>query len=321
MSTIKELITEAAGSEKNLRRYFVISIIILALIFISSVFYTVEADSVGVVWTLGKITDETSPGIHFKIPLIQTVNVIPTRQVLRREIGYATTQAGQQDRPAQYRTIPDQQRMLTGDENIAFVDFTVQYRIADASAYLLNTQNPISTLDKAAEAAMRLVVGEDPIDMVLTDGKAEIQAAAKDVLQQIINGYGLGILVQSIQLQDVAVPHEVQPAFKAVVDAKEEKETKINQALRHENTVIPRANGEAEQMIQSASAYKEQRTEGAIGDVARFAAILEEYTKSKATTKTRLYFEMIRETLPNVHSIYITKDGDALKLLQIGGGM
>jgi modulator of FtsH protease HflK len=211
--------------------------------------------------------------------------------------------------------------MLTGDENIAFVDFTVQYRIADASAYLLNTQNPISTLDKAAEAAMRLVIGEGPIDMALTDGKAEIQAAAKDVLQEIINGYGLGILVQSIQLQDVAVPYEVQPAFKAVVDAKEEKETKINQAMRHENTVIPRANGEAEQMIQSASAYKEQRTEGALGDVARFEAILEEYTKSKATTKTRLYFEMIRETLPNVHSIYITKDGDALKLLQIGGGM
>ena len=321
MSTIKKLITEAAGSERNLRKYFVISIIIIAVILISSVFYTVEADSVGVVWTLGKITDETSPGIHFKIPLVQTVNVIPTRQVLRREIGFTTTQAGQQDRPAQYRTIPDQQRMLTGDENIAFVDFTVQYRIADASAYLLNTQNPISTLDKAAEAAMRLVVGEGPIDMVLTDGKAEIQAAAKDVMQQIINGYGLGILIQSIQLQDVAVPSEVQPAFKAVVDAKEEKETKINQAMRHENTIIPRANGEAEQMIQSASAYKEQRTEGALGDVARFEAILEEYTKSKATTKTRLYFEMIRETLPNVHSIYITKDGDALKLLQIGGGM
>jgi modulator of FtsH protease HflK len=321
MSSFQELITEVTGKEKNFSKFFLISIIILAIIFISSVFYTVGADSVGVVWTLGKITDETSPGINFKIPIVQTVNVIPTRQVLRREIGYATVQAGQQDRPAQYRSIPDQQRMLTGDENIAFVDFTVQYRIADASAYLLNTQNPISTLDKAAEAAMRLVIGEGPIDMALTDGKAEIQAAAKDVLQEIINGYGLGILVQSIQLQDVAVPYEVQPAFKAVVDAKEEKETKINQAMRHENTVIPRANGEAEQMIQSASAYKEQRTEGALGDVARFEAILEEYTKSKATTKTRLYFEMIRETLPNVHSIYITKDGDALKLLQIGGGM
>jgi modulator of FtsH protease HflK len=128
-------------------------------------------------------------------------------------------------------------------------------------------------------------------------------------------------MVQSIQLQDVSVPREVQPAFKAVVDAKEEKETKINQAMRHENTIIPRANGEAEEMIQSARAYKEQRTERAKGEVARFEAILAEYTKSKATTRTRLYFEMIRETLPNVDSIYITKDGDALKLLQIGGGM
>ncbi len=321
MKTVKEVITEVTGTERISSKLVLIPIIIIALIFISSMVYTVEADSVGVVWTMGRITDETSPGINFKIPFIQTVDVIPTRQVLRREIGFSTVKEGQADRPAQYLSIPDQQRMLTGDENIAFVDFTVQYRIADASAYLLNTHNPITTLDKAAEAAMRLVVGEEPIDMALTDGKAEIQARAMESLQEIINAYGLGILIQSIQLQDVAVPQEVQPAFRAVVDAKEERETKINQARRHENSVIPRANGEAEQMIQAARAYKEQRTEGAKGDVARFEAILEEYTKSKATTKTRLYFEMISETLPNVDSIYITKDGDALKLLQIGGGM
>ncbi len=324
MRPIKEILAEVTGKEINAGKpgkYFLIPIIILAAILINGMVYTVEADSVGVVWTLGRITDEASPGMNFKVPFVQNVDVIPTRQVLRREIGFETVRGGGEDRPAQYRDNPDQQRMLTGDENIAFVDFTVQYRIADASAYLLNTKNPISTLDKAAEAAMRLVVGEEPIDMALTDGKAEIQTRAKDLLQEIISEYGLGIIVQSIQLQDVAVPVEVQPAFKAVVDAKEERETKINQARRHENSIIPRANGEAEEMIQSSKAYREQRIERAKGDVARFEAILEEYTKSKTSTKTRLYFEMISETLPNVDSIYITKDGDALKLLQIGGGM
>jgi membrane protease subunit HflK len=305
----------------NMKRIFsaVAGIVLIVILAISSV-YMVDADSVGVVWTLGKITDETQPGIHLKIPLVQRVDNVPVKQVFRREIGFQTISEGGPNTPAQYRSIPVQQRMLTGDENIVYVDYTIQYRISNPRAYLVNTAMPIETLDKASEAAIRLVVGEEPIDMALTDGKAHIQTKTTEVLQGIVDSYGLGITIQSVQLQDVAVPVEVDPAFKLVVNAKEEKETKINFAERHRNTVLPQAKGEAERMIQAALGYREERVERAKGDVARFEAILAEYGKSKNSTKTRLYYEMLRETLPSIEHIYITKDGDALKLLNIGSG-
>jgi membrane protease subunit HflK len=296
-----------------------LGVIIILVLALSSV-YMVDSDSVGVVWTLGKITDETQPGINFKIPFVQKVDVVPVKQVLRREIGFQTIEQGGPNAPARYQKILEQQRVLTGDENIIYVDFTVQYRISNPRDYLVNVAMPIETLDKASEAAMRLVVGEEKIDIVLTDGKALIQTRAVEVLQGIVDSYGLGITIQSVQLQDVAVPKEVEPAFKQVVDAKEGKETKINNAERHRNTVVPQASGEAERMNQEALGYREERVERAKGDVARFDAILAEYQQSKVPTKSRLYYEMLRDTLPKAEHIYLTKDGDALKLLNLGGG-
>ncbi|MDW7673307.1 MAG: FtsH protease activity modulator HflK [Bacillota bacterium] len=296
-----------------------IAVVIVLVLALSSV-YMVDADSVGVVWTLGKITDESQPGINFKVPFVQQVDIVPVKQVLRRELGFVTVEQGGPNAPARYQSIAEQQRMLTGDENIVYVDFTVQYRISNPKNYLVNTSNPVETLDKASEAAMRLVVGEEIIDIVLTDGKALIQTRVVEVLQKITDSYGLGVTIQSVQLQDVSVPADVQPAFKQVVDAKEGKETKINNAERHRNTVVPQAKGEAERMVQEALGFREERIERAKGDVARFEAILAEYQQSKEPTKTRLYYEMLRQTLPNVDNIYITKDGDALKHLAVGGG-
>lgn len=302
--------------------YFIPFLIILGLI-LSTSWYMVQPDSVGVVWTLGKITTVTKPGLHFKAPFpAQWVNIIPSTKILREEIGFKTVSPGGPNRPAEYEIIKPEAQMLTGDENIVFIEFIAQYKISDPIRYLKNISHPSETFEKAAEAAMRLVIGQSTIDDALTTGKALIQDQVQMELQQILDTYQSGISVVAIQLQNVNVPNEVQAAFKKVVDAKEEKQARINKAQQYRNTKLPEAQGEAQKYIEDAEGYKYSRVENAKGDVARFAALQKEYSLSKNVTKTRLYYEMLNEVLPQIEHVYITDgdSGDLVKYLPLKGG-
>lgn len=293
-------------------------IFLLAAFPLTKIWFTVPSNSSGVLWTLGRISGEVGPGIHFKLPYpIQRVNVIETKTIHRIEVGFQTTsvKAGN----PQYTAINREAKMLTGDENIAFVYFIVQYQIVDPVSYVRNLAEPDSTVKKSAEAAMRYVIGHSKIDDALTDGKELIQEMAKEVMQETVSRYNAGIIIQQVALQDVFPPSQVEAAFNEVVQAKEARETKINNAQEYQNSQIPIAQGQANQMVFNAQGYYTERVNRAKGDVSRFSAILEEYSKAKAVTESRMYFEMIQRVLPHIKEIYIMDDnnGNSVKYLPL----
>jgi membrane protease subunit HflK len=234
--------------------------------------------------------------------------------VKRIEIGFRSLGNGQ------FRTIEKESNMLTGDENIVDAELIVQYKIKDPEAFLFNFVRPQLTVKEAAEASLRTVVGRHGIDVVLTAGKFVIQEETKALLQSILDKYNTGILVVAAQLQDVSPPKPVIAAFKDVASAKEDKNRMINQAEGYRNDVIPKARGEAQAMIREAEGFMEARVKRAEGDVAKFRAVLKEYRKSKAVTRTRLYLEAMENILPNVQKYIIPdgKDGNLLNLLNLG---
>jgi membrane protease subunit HflK len=234
--------------------------------------------------------------------------------VKRIEIGFRSLGSGQ------FRTIAKESNMLTGDENIVDAELIIQYKIKDPEAYLFNFVQPALTVREAAEASLRTVVGRHGIDEVLTAGKFVIQEETKELLQSILDKYNTGILVVAAQLQDVSPPKPVIAAFKDVASAKEDKNRMINQAEGYRNDIIPKARGEAQAMIREAEGFMEARVKRAEGDVANFRAVLKEYRKAKAVTRTRLYLEAMENILPNVQKYIIPdgKDGNLLNLLNLG---
>ena len=198
--------------------------------------------------------------------------------------------------------------MITGDENIVSVGVVVQYKISDAAQFLFRVENPERAVYHAAEAAIRQVVGSQPIDETLTTGKAMIEAETRELLQTILDKYETGVSVAQVKLQDVTPPGEVDAAFKDVQSAKEEKEQKINEALGYRNEVIPRARGEAAEQLQQAEAFKQRRTKEAEGDADRFTAMLREYRAATDVTRTRLYLETMEDILPKMDKYIVDSD-------------
>jgi membrane protease subunit HflK len=208
--------------------------------------------------------------------------------------------------------------MLTGDENIVDAEVIVQYKIKDAGDYLFNVKDPEGTLRDAAEASIRLVIGQNTIERVLTVGKHEIQEQIATMLQDVMDRYDSGILITAVKLQDVSAPKPVIAAFKDVASAREDKNRLINQAKGYQEDVIPKARGEAERIIREAEAYKEKRIREAEGEAARFRKILQEYRKAKLVTKKRLYLETMEGILPHIRKVVIDKrSGNILNLLPI----
>lgn len=299
--------------------FWTLGIVILVVAFALNSWYIVGPDENGVVYTFGKITDVTEPGLHFKLPYpIQTVKKPAVTKVHRVEVGFRTDRGGAGNSPAKYQDVNEESHMVTGDLNIVSNEYIIQYKIKDPVLYLTKVENPDGTVKKAAEAAMREVVGSSKIDAVLTDGKVEVQNGAREKLQQILDTYECGIHVVAVQLQAVQPPDEVKPAFSAVVDAVETKNQKINKAKEYQNGKLPEAEGKAQQMLENAQGDKIQRVENAKGDVARFLALYEEYAKSKNVTRKRLYFEMVQQVLPDMKQIYIMDgSGDTVKYLPL----
>jgi len=278
--------------------------------------YTVGPDEVGVVQRFGKYDRTVHSGLNYHMPFpIETVKTPKVTEVKRIEVGFRTVGKNQ------YRTVERESLMLTGDENIVDAELIVQYKIKDPLNYLFNFIGPELTMREASEASLRTVVGRHNIDEALTSGKLMIQEETKELLQSILDKYETGVQVVAVQLQDVSPPKQVIDSFKDVASAKEDKNRMINEAEGYRNDVIPKARGEAQAMIREAEGFREARISRAEGDVAKFKAILKEYSKAKDVTRERLYLEAMEEILPGLEKYIVPsgEDGNLLNLLNLGG--
>lgn len=277
--------------------------VIIVFIFLSvmlwTTFYTVAAESEGVVLRFGKFLDTVGPGLHFKLPLgIDVVTVLPTRRQLKMEFGFGSS-SGNYTNPDQSGDEPDREKsMVTGDLNAALVEWIVQYRIVEPKKYLFDVRNPGRTLRDVSEAVMREVIGDRTVDEVITVGRQDIEVSALARLQEMVKRYELGLTVDQVQLKNVNPPQAVQASFNEVNKAQQDRENQINVANGEYNKLIPKAKGEAEQTISNAEGYRAKRVNEAEGDVAAFNAVLAQYIKAAEITRTRIYLETMSEIVP-----------------------
>jgi membrane protease subunit HflK len=284
-------------------------------------YYQVEPDEVAVIQRFGAFARTTEPGPHLRFPFgVETVTKVPVQRQLKMEFGFRTLRAGVQSTyaPPSEETESEAQ-MLTGDLNVAVVEWIVQYRIRDPRAYLFHVRQVPDTFRDMSEAAMREVVGDHSVDEVLTIGREAIAQLAKVELQRLCELYGIGIEVQQLVLQDVNPPDPVKPAFNEVNQAIQEKERAINDAWADYNQAVPRAKGEAEQAVRAAEGYALERVNAAEGDAKRFEALYEEYRKAPAVTRKRIYLEAMGTILPKLGRKIVLDDKarGVLPLLQL----
>ncbi len=288
---------------------------LLALFVLFTAWYTVPAESVGVVLRFGAFHGIREPGLHFKAPFgVDTVELVPVQRQLKQEFGFGTPQATQKDQVG--REPQREKSMITGDLNAALVEWVVQYRIDDPQLYLFHVRDPGATLRDLGESVMREVIGDRTVDEVITVGRQEIETVAKQRLVDMVKAYQLGVAIELLQLKNVDPPREVQASFNEVNKAQQDRENMINVANGEYNKVVPKAQGEAAQKISEAEGYRLKRVNEALGDAGAFKAVLAEYVKAKDVTRTRLYLETMREVLPLLESQWIV-DGSVTQLLPL----
>lgn len=272
-------------------------VLLLLLATILTSFYTVAAESQGVILRFGRFLTTVEPGLHFKLPLgIDSVSVLQTKRQLKMEFGFHTSGY---TNPNQAGRAEDEERsMVTGDLNAALVEWVVQYRIKDPQMYLFDVRNPGQTLRDLSEAAMREIIGDRTVDEVITVGRQEIEIAALSRMQELAGLYKLGISVDQVQLKNVNPPRQVEASFNEVNKAQQDRENMINIANGDYNKAVPRAKGQADQTIRGAEGYRFKRINEAEGDVASFNAMLQQYIKAPEITRTRIYLETMGEVLP-----------------------
>ena len=296
---------------------------IIVVLWLLSGIYIVRPDEQGVVRMFGKAVRVTQPGPHYHLPRpIERVNKVKVKQVRRIEIGFRTSSPGP---PAQYRFVPEESLMLTGDEQIVDAQTIVQYQIKNPEEFLFNVKDlemSQGALMDAAEVALRQVVGQRPIDDVLIGEKLQIEIDIRELLQQIIDGYNSGLRVVEVKLQTVRPPKEVASAFSDVVSAKEDKDRLIKEAEGYREDVLPKARGQAQKIIREAEGYKAERIKRAQGDADRFLSVLKEYTKAKDVTRKRLYLETMGRVLPGIRKFVIDSEvgGNLLQFLPLEKG-
>ena len=307
----------------------VIGVLIIIAIFSTSI-YTVDQTEYAVISTFGKPdTDIISSGLKFKLPYpIQTVEKL-SKETFSTTFGYEKKGQNKRGKDEELDseniqkddTIYEKEtKMITGDENIIMADLEIQWKISDPIAYLFNTDNPDRILFNMTSASLKSVIGSSKVDDVLTDGRAKITSDIRDDLSNLVAKYELGISIINVNLQDVDLPtKEVDDAFKAVTDAREERLTKINNAKKYRNERINEVKGEEDEVLSKAEAKKTTFIEKAKGDTARFNALYKEYTNNQAVTKQRLITETLKASLKDA-KLYIVDDSEStVKYLPIEG--
>jgi membrane protease subunit HflK len=285
-----------------------IALIILVLlgVWLLSGLYRVQENERGVPLLFGDWNgDVTEPGLHWWPPApIGEVLVPPVTQINRLNIGFRDA-SDIRTRTTSTRDVQNESLMLTSDQNIADVDFTVQWRISNAGEYLFNIRNPEETVKAAAESAMREVVGQTALDDLLTTAREEVQSKTRDLIQSILDGYGAGIAIERVQLQKTEAPPPVIDAFNDVQRARQDKEKLQNEAESYRNRIVPTSRGEAAGLIQEATAYRERVIKEAQGEASRFDQIYETYRSAPEVTRRRLYIETLRDVLEKADKVII----------------
>jgi len=275
---------------------------IIALVLVGlwgfSGFFRVEPDELGVVLRFGKFTREVQPGLNYHLPYpIETALTPQALRVNKLNIGFR--ESDDLRRGTTQRDVPEESLMLTGDENIVDVDFSVLWRVNPSAVgdYLFNIQNPEATVKAVAESAMRQVVGHSNIGPILTGARQNIETAVQELMQKTLDDYGSGIMIQQVQLQKVDPPTQVIDAFRDVQAARSDLERAQNEAQTYANRVVPEARGRAAKIIQDAEAYKSQTVADANGQTSRFLQVYDQYKKAPDVTRERMYLETMERVL------------------------
>jgi modulator of FtsH protease HflK len=291
---------------------------VIALWAFFSCFTTVPADSYGVRVRLGHYIGYVDPGLRFMLPLgIDQMIDVPVQRQLQLEFGFSSGESSNSDRSSSESE--GEAPMVTGDLNMALVEWVVQYRIKDPEAYLFHVRDPVMTLHDASESAMREVIGDRTVDEVLTIGRQEVESECLVRLEQLSDRYGLGLGIVQVQLKNVHPPQPVQASFNEVNQAQQEKQQQINVADGEYNKAVPRAKGVADQGVSTAEGYALRRVNEAHGDAERFNAQFTEYLKAPEITRERLYYETMTLLLPEFERKVILDDkaGQLLPLLPL----
>jgi membrane protease subunit HflK len=287
-------------------------VVICAVVLVGALtcFYTVDDKQQAVVTTFGKVTSITDPGLHFKLPFgIQRAELVDVNVYQKIELGYTTNENG----------IPvsntKESTMITGDYNIVNVDFFVEYKISDPVAYLYSSNNPEMILRNLIQSQVRNVVGSSEVDAVLTNGKENIQMQVKDLVTQILQEYDIGLTLVDVRIQDAEPPTQaVIEAFKNVETAKQNAEAVVNDAVAYKNAQLPKAQAEADKLLQNAQYLKQKRINEANQQVAMFNAMYKEYELNPDITRSRMYYEAVSQVLPGVRVYINTGDGSNVEM-------
>jgi membrane protease subunit HflK len=314
--------------------YLVLGILLVAfIIWMATGVYQVSPGEQAAIRTFGKCCKIEGEGLHWYWPApIGTRNVVSTEEIRAMELGFSTVGGGD-------REVLEEAQMIAGDLNIVDVPLVIQYRIKDLEAFLFKVADPGEglpnrrveiapgrpdgrTLKDATEAALRLVVGQRPIDDVLTDNKTQVQLDTQVLLQEILDSYGAGIEITAVLLQTTKAPQQVREAFQDVTRARQEKEALENEALAFQEDILPKARGNAAKITESAEAFRQAQIARATGQAERFKAILSEYEKAEDVTRQRLYLEAMEEILPGVTKFIVSPQagGNLLQILPLEPG-
>ncbi len=263
--------------------------------------YFVQPNEEAVVTTFGAYSRSELPGPRYHLPTpIERVEKVQITSLNRLDIGGTGTAEGD---------VPQESLMLTSDENIIDLDFTVTWRIAEAQRYLFATRNPEDALKAVAESAMREVVGKTELQPILTNGRGKVQLDVADLMQKILDRWGAGITVVEVQIRNVNPPQEAAAAFRDVQSAEQDKASAVNEADAYRNRVVNEAKGDAAKITREAQGYREQSVREATGDAARFNSIYDEYRRSPVATRQRLYLETMEKVLAKSNKVVLSGKG------------
>jgi len=284
-------------------------LLILVFVWLASGLYRVLPDEQGVVIRFGKFIKTTQPGLNYHIPFpIEVVETPKVTKVNRIDIGFRSERDSGFSSGGGVADVPQESLMLTGDENIVNIDFSVFWVIKDAGKFLFKIQDPEGTVKAAAETAMREVIAKSEIQPILTEGRSKIEIETQEIIQGILDDYESGIQITQVQTQKADPPDQVINAFRDVQAARADMERSKNEAEAYANDVIPRARGEAAKILQAAEAYKNQVVAKAEGEASRFISIYNEYAKAKQVTQERMYLETMEKVLADIEKVIIEKN-------------
>ena len=301
-----------SGATKAAKGSFKYIFILAFIVWMATGIYIIDPAERGVVLRFGAFQTSTTQGPHWHIPYpVESVYKVNVEQVRSAEIGFRNAQNSYSG------GVSSESLMLTRDENMVDVKLAVQYKIADAQAYLFNVSNPEMTLSHVIQSVIRQVVGDNTMDHVLTTGRDQVAQEVKTASQALLNDYGLGLLITAVTMQDAQPPVQVKASFDDVVKAREDEQRYINEAKAYANDIVPKARGASQRLMAEAEAYKSQIVSKSEGEAYRFTQILNEYLKAPGVTKERLYRETLEEVLSSTNKVIVDSSANSLMYLPI----